>query len=111
MTRVAGVGASSLCLPVIPVLVPAREGFIRAVPVNIRQSGEDFKDRPKTCISKEISGDGRAEDRRVESFDRKSDPGRDDTMMKVPVEKNEVICTVVINGPDHRNAVDRETAT
>ncbi|MHB9096371.1 MAG: crotonase/enoyl-CoA hydratase family protein [Syntrophales bacterium] len=30
--------------------------------------------------------------------------------MKVVVEKNDAICTVVINRPDHRNAVDRETA-
>ncbi len=31
--------------------------------------------------------------------------------MKVRVEKNDASCTVIINRPDHRNAVDRETAT
>jgi enoyl-CoA hydratase len=31
--------------------------------------------------------------------------------MKVLVEKKDAICTVIINRPDHRNAVDRETAT
>ena len=31
--------------------------------------------------------------------------------MKVLVEKKGVICTVIINRPESRNAVDRETAT
>ena len=31
--------------------------------------------------------------------------------MKVLVEKKDVVCTVIINRPNHRNAVDRETAT
>ncbi|RPJ11446.1 MAG: enoyl-CoA hydratase, partial [Desulfobacteraceae bacterium] len=30
--------------------------------------------------------------------------------MKVLVEKKERICTVIINRPEKRNAVDRETA-
>jgi enoyl-CoA hydratase len=35
----------------------------------------------------------------------------EDTEMKVIVEKREGICTVIINRPESRNAVDRETAT
>jgi enoyl-CoA hydratase len=38
-------------------------------------------------------------------------PGMEDTDMKVLVEKKDVICTVIINRPESRNAVDRETAT
>lgn len=31
--------------------------------------------------------------------------------MKVLVEKREKICTIIINRPESRNAVDRETAS
>jgi enoyl-CoA hydratase len=34
-----------------------------------------------------------------------------DTDMKVLVEKRDGICTIIINRPESRNAVDRETAT
>ena len=30
--------------------------------------------------------------------------------MKVLVEKKDAVCTIIINRPDCRNAVDRETA-
>jgi enoyl-CoA hydratase len=47
----------------------------------------------------------------IQPFDRKIDHGMEGTVMKVLVEKKDAICTVIINRPDHRNAVDRETAT
>ena len=34
----------------------------------------------------------------------------EDTVMKVLVEKKGAICTIIMNRPDNRNAVDRETA-
>jgi hypothetical protein len=34
----------------------------------------------------------------------------EDSAMKVLVEKKDRICTVIINRPESRNAVDRETA-
>jgi enoyl-CoA hydratase len=44
-------------------------------------------------------------------FTKKINPGMEVTDMKVLVEKKDVICTVIINRPESRNAVDRETAT
>jgi enoyl-CoA hydratase len=42
--------------------------------------------------------------------DPKKHPLTEDAAMKVLVEKQDVICTVIINRPESRNAVDRETA-